>query len=294
MNDALEQTARRIAQGGRDALVVRLRWAFRQAATRYEDVVELDAPRLERMVQDAADRADGVQWRRALAGVATQELGIGLGEALSHPAVIRAQAIVGAPSYEESLAALAAPSQPETPAPQPDVPSAAPPTEERADPVPGPPLVADPETTPAESPPAPPAPPTPLTPPDPPDPPTPAEAADLEPDAVRLTAVHMGGIGNLASGEGSLELRFSEVGLEIIRTENGSTVGRLPWAEIEVLEVPSARGGLRRRRRRSRAQLLVRTERGEAQFEIPGISDVELSQHLAPMLERARGARDSG
>src|SRR5437763_12571878 len=88
------------------------------------------------MVQRAADHADGLQWRRALASVATQELGIGLGEALGHPAVERAQAIVGAPSYEDSLAALEArsdapvpgdlrrraprPVQPERPAAQPD------------------------------------------------------------------------------------------------------------------------------------------------------------------------------
>ncbi|MDQ6803384.1 MAG: hypothetical protein M3065_00110 [Actinomycetota bacterium] len=103
----LEDSARRIAQRGREALLERLRGAFEAAAAAHADVLELNEERLERMVQDAAERADGLQWRRALATVATEELGIGLGEALGHPAVARAQAIVGAPSYEEGLAAIA-------------------------------------------------------------------------------------------------------------------------------------------------------------------------------------------
>ena len=42
-------------------------------------------------MQSAADRADGLQWRRALAEVAAEELGVTSPEALSHPAVARAQ-----------------------------------------------------------------------------------------------------------------------------------------------------------------------------------------------------------
>ena len=59
-------------------------------------------------MQIAAERADGLQWRRALAGVAAEELGVSVTEALSHPAVARAQTLVGAPSYEQSLAELIA------------------------------------------------------------------------------------------------------------------------------------------------------------------------------------------
>ncbi len=106
MTETLEHTARRIAERGREALLARLRPAFTEAARAHSDVLSLDGDQLEQMVQRAADRADGLQWRRALADVATEELGISLGEALSHPAVARAQAIVGAPSYEDSLAAL--------------------------------------------------------------------------------------------------------------------------------------------------------------------------------------------
>jgi hypothetical protein len=108
VTDTLEHTAKRIADRGRDALLARLRPAFADAARAHADRLQLDSKELERMVQRAADRADGLQWRRALASVAADELGIGLGEALGHPAVERAQAIVGAPSYEDSLAALEA------------------------------------------------------------------------------------------------------------------------------------------------------------------------------------------
>ncbi len=108
MTDTLETTAQRIAERGRDALIERLRPAFRDAAAKHADVLELTDEQLEEMVQRAADRADGLQWHRALAGVAAEELGIDLGEALSHPAVARAQALVGAPSYEESLQAVIA------------------------------------------------------------------------------------------------------------------------------------------------------------------------------------------
>jgi len=108
VTDTLEPTAKRIADRGRDALLARLRPAFADAASAHAEIMQLDDEQLERMVQRAADRADGLQWRRALAMVASEELGIGLGEALGHPAVERAQAIVGAPSYEDSLAALEA------------------------------------------------------------------------------------------------------------------------------------------------------------------------------------------
>ncbi len=122
MSETLEHTARRIAEQGREALLARLRPAFAEAAAAHGDALALDDEQLEQMVQRAADRADGLQWRRALASVATEQLGIGLGEALSHPAVARAQTIVGAPSYEEALNALGL--EPPTPAPTPGAPSA--------------------------------------------------------------------------------------------------------------------------------------------------------------------------
>ena len=104
----VETLAQRIAARGRDALVERLRVAYSDAAAVHADIVSLDDKRIETLVQSAADRADGLQWRRALAGVAAEELDLTIPEALSHPAVARAQTLVGAPSYEQSLAELIA------------------------------------------------------------------------------------------------------------------------------------------------------------------------------------------
>jgi hypothetical protein len=103
---SVDTLAQRIAARGRDALVQRLRSAYADAASAHADIVSLGEERIEALVQGAADRADGLQWRRALAGVAAEELGVSVAEALSHPAVARAQALVGAPSYEQSLAEL--------------------------------------------------------------------------------------------------------------------------------------------------------------------------------------------
>jgi hypothetical protein len=105
---SVETIAHRIAARGRDALVERLRTAYDGAAAAHADLISLDPERIDALVQSAADRADGLQWRRALADVAAEELGVDATEALSHPAVARAQELVGAPSYEQSLAELIA------------------------------------------------------------------------------------------------------------------------------------------------------------------------------------------
>lgn len=273
MTDTLEHTAQRIAERGHEALLARLRPAVEQAAGANADVVELDAEQLERLTQRATDHANGLQWRRALADVAAEELGIGLCEALIHPAVARAQAIVGAQSYEEALSELASGSL--RPAPGADaVPTAdGVPTADAvpiADAEPGARVQAEPESR--------------------------VEDAASDPEeqplsAVRLAAIHIAGVENLKAGEKDLELRFSDAGLDIIRTASGSVLGRLPWNEIEALEMPANPTPRRSfRRRKARVQLLVRTERGEATFETPDVADDELREHLAPMLARARGA----
>ncbi len=104
----VEELAERVAAGGREELLSRLRRAYADAAAAHSDIVTLDSSRIEAMVQSAADRADGLQWRRALANVAMKELGVSLADALNHPSVARAQELVGAPSYEASLAELVA------------------------------------------------------------------------------------------------------------------------------------------------------------------------------------------
>jgi hypothetical protein len=265
------------------------------------------------MVQRAADRADGLQWRRALASVATDELGIGLGEALGHPAVARAQAIVGAPSYEESLTklGLVTAAEPEPPAsshsavqePRDPVESVGP-----VEPIAEPPVAVAPIKAPAVDDPQPTeaipveqlpdagaqaeVPPTEVHAPPTPDP-APAEepvhVAETSDDGpLRLTATHLGGIATLQPGEQNLELRFGDAGLDIARRP-GRVLGRLRWPEINALEVPSPRG-LRRRRRQERAQLVVRTGHGDASFEIPSVTEDELRASLEPLLDRYRPA----
>ena len=139
----LETLAQRIADGGHDALVARLRSAYADAAAAHADLISLDDERIEAMVQSAAGHADGLQWRRALADVAADELGVSVTEALTHPAVARAQALVGAPSYEQSLAELIARPVPADVLPEPEPPAPEPePEPEPAPPVPEPPASA--------------------------------------------------------------------------------------------------------------------------------------------------------
>jgi hypothetical protein len=300
LSETLEHTAQRIADQGREALLARLRPAFQEAAAAHSDALSLNDEQLEQMVQRAADRADGLQWRRALASVATEQLGIGLGEALSHPAVARAQTIVGAPSYEEALSALgaeppAARSQPdpgaEEPAADEELDDAAS-DEEDADPAdeaeyeeddededeevelsaPGPEPTAQhaPVAVPGRA-------------------AGTAEETDDAPeqlaDGVRLRAIHLGGIANLAPAEGDLELLISSEGLDIIRGPEHSVLGRLTWDEIVALETPEI-GGRFRRKRQADAHLVVRSEQGSASFEIPGVTTDELREHIDPLVAR--------
>jgi hypothetical protein len=107
---------------------------------------------------------------------------------------------------------------------------------------------------------------------------------------LRVSAIHLGGVTNLRPGESDIELRLSEHGLDIAR-DSGEIIGRLGWDEIQGLEVPPARG-LLRRRRAPRAHLVVRAGNGDASFEIPSVYPDELSEHLDPVLARygRRGA----
>jgi hypothetical protein len=264
VSDTLEDTARQIAEQGRDALVERLRPAFKEAAAAHSDVLTLDDEQVERMVQRAADRADGLQWRRALASVASDQLGMGLGEALGHPAVARAQAIVGAPSYEDALAAVSAPQA----APAAPVEAAEEPQPESED-----------DEDESEN--------------DAPEPPEePEDEDDFEDEAafgeappiepVSLKAVHLGGIANLRTGAADIELRFSEAGLDLTRGDQ--PLGRLTWREITAVETPGP-SGRRRRRQRADGTIVIRSPNGSATFEIPGVTPEELHDHLAPLLE---------
>jgi hypothetical protein len=314
LTETLEHTARRIAEHGREALLARLRPAFEQAAAAHADVLKLDEARLEQMIQNAADKADGLQWRRALASVASEQLGIGLGEALNHPAVARAHAIVGAPSYEDSLAELghrrteepqkAAEPEEVTAAPAPE-PEAAAVASEADDHGPGPAPVAaesedhaeaDEELQDEEL-----------------EPEAPSErgvgateewehdeefedeyeddvapvGADVEGESgtLRLRAIHLGGVANLAPAADDIELWLSDAGLDIVRGPEHAPLGRLTWREIAALDVPPPRNRIRRKRAED-AHLVVRGEQGAASFEVPGVAPEELRKHLAPLIER--------
>jgi hypothetical protein len=102
--------------------------------------------------------------------------------------------------------------------------------------------------------------------------------------ALRLSAVHISGIETLYQGEDDLELRLSEAGLDVLKRSNGAAIGRLEWSEIETVVLPAPKRGLRNRRR-SR-ELHVTTDRGQARFELPGLTDQQLHEYLEPTLAR--------
>jgi hypothetical protein len=231
-DDGLDGAVRRIADAGRWEVVARLRDALsRQAAAAG---IALDPEELDRQATEGVVDADGVLWRRALAGAAVAELGLGLGEAVSHPAVLRAHAQVGAPPFPGDTA----------PAP------AAPPQAETGESSPGP------------------------------------EATAAEADALRVAAVHLGGIEALRAGERDLELRISSAGLDVLKRSSGAPIGRLEWRDIEAVDLPRTRRGLRRGR--GTYELHVATGRGRASFQLPGVTEEQLKDHLEPMLARAR------
>jgi hypothetical protein len=114
-----------------------------------------------------------------------------------------------------------------------------------------------------------------------------AAPADPGPGAVRVAAVHLGGIESLRRGETDLEIRFSAAGLDVLKASSGAAIGRLEWAEIEDVSVARPRRGVRPGRRR---ELQVQTGRGRASFELPGLSDRQLREDLEPLLARWRPA----
>ena len=210
-----------IAERAREDLYARLRAAFEhQLAARPLTGGPVEG-QLERLVDAAAARADAVLWRRCLAGAAADAFGIGLAEALSHPAVQRAHELVGAPPYEPAALALE---------------------------------VA-------------------------------AVAPDPGPRAVRLAAVHLGGIESLATGESDLELRFSDAGLDVLKGSSGVGIGRLAWGEIRSVSFSPGRRGLRAGRRQ---ELHVETVRGRVSFHLPGMTDRRLREQLEPLLAQWR------
>jgi hypothetical protein len=113
-----------------------------------------------------------------------------------------------------------------------------------------------------------------------------------EPQTLRLSAIHLNGIETLGQGDRDIELRLSDAGLDVLKRSSGAAIGRLEWREIESVELPAPRRGLRGRRRSH--ELHVSTGRGQAQFELPGLTDEELHEHLEPALARLAGKTSGG
>jgi hypothetical protein len=123
---------------------------------------------------------------------------------------------------------------------------------------------------------------------DPADEGAPGETAAHPPlQALRLSAVHVSGIESLRNGESDLELRFSDAGLDLIKASSGAAIGRLLWSEIHDVEVARARRGMRPGRRPQ--ELHVRAQSGQAVFQLPGMTEQQVSEHLEPALARLRG-----
>ena len=99
--DSEHAAAERIVLHARQELQARLRAAVLRQAGSAAEPMTLDAAQLDALVDAAAARAGGMLWRRCLAGAAATELGVGLGEAVSHPLVERAHELAGAPPYPD-------------------------------------------------------------------------------------------------------------------------------------------------------------------------------------------------
>jgi hypothetical protein len=97
--DSDQAAAQRIVVQARQELSARLRAAILRQAAGAAEPMTLEAAQLDALVDAAAARAGAVLWRRCLAGAATTELGLDLGEAVSHPVVVRAHELAGAPPY---------------------------------------------------------------------------------------------------------------------------------------------------------------------------------------------------
>lgn len=236
----------RIAARAHQVVLERLRAAFAHQAAIRSPALDIDPGGLDRLVREAAARPGAALWRRSLAQAVMDEFGIGLGEALAHPA------LTGAPVPRAPLPPLATPSltppptAPTTPTALPHEPPAA-----------------------VELPPA---------------PPRLLSDLDAQPAALRVEAIHLTGIESLRAGDRDIELRLSDAGLDVLKRSSGAAVGRLEWSEIETIELPPRHRGLRGRRRPR--ELHVSTDRGQAQFALPDLSESELTEQLEPLLAR--------
>lgn len=104
---------------------------------------------------------------------------------------------------------------------------------------------------------------------------------DPAPEAIRVSAVHLAGVRALSPGQGDLELRFSDVGLQVLRRDTREPVGTMPWSEVSSVVLPrrvSLRWGAPR--------IVVAAAGAEARFSLPGLSARQVRDQLSPLLAR--------
>jgi hypothetical protein len=114
-----------------------------------------------------------------------------------------------------------------------------------------------------------------------------ASVARRRADALTLAAVHLRGVAGLSPSTAGLTVGLGPAGLDII--EGDHLVARVPWGEIAAIEVPAPRQRRLRRRDAPEAELVVRTSRGVAAFQIPGLTPEQLHARLEPVVERHTG-----
>ncbi len=102
--------------------------------------------------------------------------------------------------------------------------------------------------------------------------------------ALLLDAVHVFGIETLEPGDRDIELRLADIGIDVRKPSNSEMIGRLGWDEVRSLSIQRPRRGLPGRRRP--ALFVAGTDRGEVTFELPGVSDDEITELVEPMIAR--------
>ena len=102
--------------------------------------------------------------------------------------------------------------------------------------------------------------------------------------ALLLDAVHVFGIETLEPGDEDIELRLADAGIDVRKPSTAEMIGRLRWNEVRSVAVQRPRRGLPGRRRP--ALFVAGTDRGEVTFELPGVSDDEITEHLEPLIAR--------
>ena len=102
--------------------------------------------------------------------------------------------------------------------------------------------------------------------------------------ALLLDAVHVFGVETLEQGDEDIELWLGDFGIDVRKPSTGETIGRLRWDELRSVAVPRPRRGPPGRQRP--ALFVVGIDRGEVIFELPGVSDEEITEHLEPLIAR--------